>query len=50
MSDATNTDDVAAEIRRHVEALFDAFLAKTVPLSARGGSMTGRVSRSPAAP
>jgi ketosteroid isomerase-like protein len=28
MSDATNTDEVAAEIRRHVEALFDAFLAK----------------------
>ena len=25
---ATTTDEVAAEIRRHVEALFDAFLAK----------------------
>ncbi len=28
MSDSTNTNEVAAEIRRHVEALFDAFLAK----------------------
>ena len=28
VSSATTTDEVAAEIRRHVEALFDAFLAK----------------------
>ena len=28
MSDATNTAEVAKEIRRHVETLFDAFLAK----------------------
>ncbi|MDH3606846.1 MAG: hypothetical protein OER12_07605 [Acidimicrobiia bacterium] len=28
MSDQANTDEVAEEIRRHVEALFDAFLAK----------------------
>ncbi len=28
MSDPTNTDEAVAEIRRHVEALFDAFLAK----------------------
>ena len=28
MSDPTNTNEVTAEIRRHVEALFDAFLAK----------------------
>jgi len=28
MSDPLNADEAVAEVRRHVEALFDAFLAK----------------------
>ena len=48
VSSATTTDEVAAEIRRHVEALFDAFLAKDRLALREGRIEAGRVSRSPA--
>ena len=41
MSSATTTDEVVAEIRRHVEALFDAFLAKDRVALREGGRTEG---------
>ena len=47
MDVTTRADEVAAEIRHHVEALFDAFSPRTVRLSEKGESKTEWVSRLP---